>query len=146
VTSRDRWFYPDEIAGDLRDAGLPDAVVAETLACAWEYTRCVIPQFTNWERYVAFTRIIVIGIVAEFRGALVDVTTGGPPTAPRRPAGSAGSSCVPAAAPSGSAIWTASRRGRQRSSFGGLRCLRSYTDLQRRSEHETRGDIRCEKS
>ncbi|GLZ00444.1 hypothetical protein [Actinoplanes sp. NBRC 103695] len=72
----DLWFYPDVIARDLEESGLPDAIVAETLACAWEYTRCVIPQFTNWERYVAFTRIIVIGIVAEFRGSLVDVTTG----------------------------------------------------------------------
>jgi hypothetical protein len=36
----------------------PVDIVAETLACAWEYTRCVIPQFTNWDRYLAFTRII----------------------------------------------------------------------------------------
>jgi hypothetical protein len=76
VSSGDLWFYPSDIEDDLRGTGLPEEIVAETLACAWEYTRCVIPQFTNWERYVAFTRIIVIGIIAEFRGALVDVTTG----------------------------------------------------------------------
>ncbi|MCS7475805.1 hypothetical protein ACFFQW_24615 [Umezawaea endophytica] len=69
----DTWFYPADIADDLADSGLPPEVVAETLACAWEYTRCVIPQFTNWDRYLAFTRIIVIGIIAEFRGHLVDV-------------------------------------------------------------------------
>jgi len=48
----------------------------EIFACAWEYTRCVIPQYTNWSRYIAFMRIIIMGIVAEFRGNLVDVTTG----------------------------------------------------------------------
>jgi hypothetical protein len=74
---RDSWFYPSEIKNDLHGVvDLPEEVVAETLACAWEYTRCVIPQFTNWQRYIAFTRIIVIGIVAEFRGRLVDVSAG----------------------------------------------------------------------
>ncbi len=33
----------------------------------------MIPTYTNWGRYVAFMRTIVMGIVAEFRGALVDV-------------------------------------------------------------------------
>ena len=42
-------------------------------ACAWEYTRCVIPQYTNWNRYVAFIRSIVIGIVAEYMGDLIEV-------------------------------------------------------------------------
>lgn len=76
AVSKDMWFYPSNIADDLEGIDLPDEVVAETLACAWEYTRCVIPQFTNWDRYIAFTRIIVIGILAEFRGALVDVVSG----------------------------------------------------------------------
>jgi len=75
----DTWFYPADIADDLVDSGLPDEVVAETLACAWEYVRCVIPQFTNWDRYLAFTRVIVIGIIAEFRGHLVDVVSDGHP-------------------------------------------------------------------
>ncbi|WNV88079.1 hypothetical protein [Umezawaea sp. Da 62-37] len=74
--TEDAWYYPGELADDLKGTGLPDAVVAETLACAWEYTRCVIPHFANWDRYLAFTRIIVIGIVAEFRGDLVDVAAG----------------------------------------------------------------------
>lgn len=74
--THDLWFYPSVLEHDLRGTGLSDEIIAETLACAWEYTRCVIPQFTNWERYVAFTRIIVIGIIAEFRGSLVDVTAG----------------------------------------------------------------------
>ena len=72
----DAWFFPSEIENDLRDIDLPERVIGETLACAWEYTRCVIPTYTNWDRYVAFVRIIVIGIIAEFRGALVDVSSG----------------------------------------------------------------------
>lgn len=74
--SRGHWFYPDDIKNDLKDVDLPSELKAETLACAWEYTRCVIPQFTNWSRYIAFARIIVIGIIAEFRGTLVDVMAG----------------------------------------------------------------------
>jgi hypothetical protein len=36
----------------------------------------VIPQYTNWSRYVAFMRVIVIGIVAECKGELVEVALG----------------------------------------------------------------------
>lgn len=36
-------------------------------------TRCVIPNYTNWNRYVAFMRIVAMGIIAEFRGDLIDV-------------------------------------------------------------------------
>ncbi|CBX99537.1 hypothetical protein LEMA_P087760.1 [Plenodomus lingam JN3] len=73
---RDRWYYPPDLANDLQDLDMPKAMKQEIFACAWEYTRCVIPQYTNWPRYVAFMRIIIIGIVAEFRGNLVDVTAG----------------------------------------------------------------------
>lgn len=69
------WHYPDEIANDLQHIDLPPAVKAEVLACAWEYSRCVIPQYTNWKRYVAFMRIMIIGTIAEFRGALFDMTS-----------------------------------------------------------------------
>ena len=72
----DRWYYPPELANDLQDVNIPEAVKEEVFACAWEYTRCVIPQYTNWPRYVAFMRIIVMGIIAEFRGSLVDVAAG----------------------------------------------------------------------
>jgi hypothetical protein len=72
----DRWYYPDDIAHDLNDAPiLSEALKQEVYACAWEYTRCVIPQYTNWKRYVAFMRTIIIGIIAEFRGELVDVVS-----------------------------------------------------------------------
>ncbi|KAK3682787.1 hypothetical protein B0T22DRAFT_530945 [Podospora appendiculata] len=69
----DLWFYPSEIANDLQGVDLPAHFISETLACAWEYARCVIPEYTNWTRYIAFSRIIVVGIVAEFRGSLVDI-------------------------------------------------------------------------
>ena len=73
---RNKWYYPLDIADDLKDVPLPESVKGETLACAWEYTRCVVPQYTNWSRYVAFMRTIVIGIIAEFRGSMVDVAAG----------------------------------------------------------------------
>lgn len=34
----------------------------------------MIPVYTNWERYLAFCRVIIVGIVAEFKGALVDIS------------------------------------------------------------------------
>ncbi|KAI1663829.1 hypothetical protein Ptr902_09579 [Pyrenophora tritici-repentis] len=75
-TIQNRWYYPPEFSNDLKDIDLPTEVKGEVFACAWEYTRCVIPQYTNWPRYVAFMRTIVIGIIAEFRGSMVDVTAG----------------------------------------------------------------------
>ncbi|KAL8387038.1 hypothetical protein RB595_010204 [Gaeumannomyces hyphopodioides] len=73
----DAWYYPNDIAHDLDGITvLPEAMKQEVYACAWEYTRCVIPQYTNWKRYVAFMRTIIIGIIAEFRGELVDVAAG----------------------------------------------------------------------
>ncbi|RFU80097.1 aba 3 [Trichoderma arundinaceum] len=66
-------YYPKEIENDLQGVNLPTKLIEESLACAWEYTRCVIPQYTNWNRYIAFCRIIVIGVIAEFRGGLVNV-------------------------------------------------------------------------
>lgn len=67
------WHYPQDIAHDLDGTNLPPKVKAEVLACAWEYARCVIPQYTNWKRYVAFMRIIIIGTIAEFKGSLFDL-------------------------------------------------------------------------
>ncbi|KAF5352160.1 hypothetical protein D9758_009192 [Tetrapyrgos nigripes] len=72
----DTWYYPPDIANDLQGVELPDELKSEAFACAWEYSRCVIPQYTNWDRYVAFMRTIIIGIIAEFHGSLVDVAAG----------------------------------------------------------------------
>ena len=69
----DTWFYPAEIKGDLRGTRLPDRFVDETLATAWAFTRCIIPHFTNWVRYIAYVRLIAISTVAEYNGVLVDV-------------------------------------------------------------------------
>ncbi|EMD88486.1 hypothetical protein COCC4DRAFT_45899 [Bipolaris maydis ATCC 48331] len=73
VVVNERWYYPPDIANDLKDVDLPFRVKEEVFATAWEYTRCVIPEYTNWSRYVAFMRTIVVGIIAEFRGSLIDV-------------------------------------------------------------------------
>lgn len=73
---QDIYYYPPEISNDLKGVPLSDEIKAECFACAWEYTRCVIPQYTNWNRYVAFTRTIIIGIIAEFKGHMVDVSAG----------------------------------------------------------------------
>ncbi|RAK90465.1 ABA 3 protein [Aspergillus costaricaensis CBS 115574] len=70
---QNRWFYPKDIAHDLDGIELPTERKNEILACAWEYARSVIPQYTNWKRYVAFMRTMVISITCEFRGDLVDV-------------------------------------------------------------------------
>ncbi|KAI2488276.1 hypothetical protein Ptr902_02409 [Pyrenophora tritici-repentis] len=70
---KEKWYYPTDIANDLEHIDLPQRVKEEVYACAWEYTRCVIPQYTNWKRYIAFMRIIVIGIIAEYNGELVRV-------------------------------------------------------------------------
>ncbi|KAF7366653.1 putative aba 3 protein [Mycena sanguinolenta] len=72
----DRWFYPPEIAEGLKAQDIPEQQVDEALVCAWEYARCVIPHWTNWKRYVAFIRLVVIGTVAEFKGELVQVQRG----------------------------------------------------------------------
>ena len=67
----DSWFFPEELKHGLEVFDLPDRIVEESLACAWEYARCVIPEWTNWERYLAFNRTIIIAIIAEFRGDLI---------------------------------------------------------------------------
>lgn len=72
----DKWYYPSELSKDLQDVDLAWQVKEEVFACAWEYTRCVIPQYTNWKRYIAFVRTIVVAIVAEYQGSLVDISTG----------------------------------------------------------------------
>ncbi|PVH75957.1 hypothetical protein DL98DRAFT_642522 [Cadophora sp. DSE1049] len=64
-------FFPEELRHGLETFDLPKSVVDESLACAWEYSRCVIPHWTNWERYLAFNRTIIIAIIAEFRGDLI---------------------------------------------------------------------------
>lgn len=67
----DQWYYPDEISEGFEAFELSKKVVDETLATAWEYARSVIPTFTDWEKYIAFVKTIVIAVVAEFRGDLI---------------------------------------------------------------------------
>ncbi|MFI5867308.1 hypothetical protein [Streptomyces sp. NPDC051546] len=78
MSNKDQWFYPDELSGDLRDTGLSPAQITETITAAWEYTRASIPEFTNWERYLAEVRFNAIAIVAECSGDLLDIASEGP--------------------------------------------------------------------
>jgi len=71
--TRTRWYYPSELEDDLRPSGLARDRRAEILATAWEYSRAVVPEFTNWDRYLALTRLCVVATVAEYDGYLVDV-------------------------------------------------------------------------
>lgn len=74
---RDAWYYPAEISHDLDDCSqLSEAQKQEAYACGWEYVRSIVPQYTNWKRYIAFIRVIVMSIFAECRGDLIDVTAG----------------------------------------------------------------------
>lgn len=75
--SQDTWYYPPEIAHDLDgETHLTEAQKIEIIGAAYEYTRCVIPHYTNFKRYVGFARCMIIGIIAEFRGDLVDENGG----------------------------------------------------------------------
>ena len=56
------WRYPRELDGDLEGVDLPRDIINETISCAWEYSRCIIPIYTNWNRYLCFVRIVIVGI------------------------------------------------------------------------------------
>ena len=75
VSTADTWLYPKELANELKgNVDLPKNIIAQTLATSWEYTRSVIPHYSNYSRYLAFCRVIIVGIIAEFHGDLVDIT------------------------------------------------------------------------
>lgn len=75
-SSRGAWHCPPEITNDLKDIDLPAELKAEILGCAFKHNGRVTPRYTNWDRYIAFMRIVVMGVVAEFGGSLADVTAG----------------------------------------------------------------------
>lgn len=68
-----KWHFPTELSDDLQDVHLPKETKREILACAYQYARCVIPDYTNWDRYIAFVRLVVVAAIAEFRGDLIDI-------------------------------------------------------------------------
>ncbi|PPJ54398.1 hypothetical protein CBER1_07760 [Cercospora berteroae] len=73
-----KWHFPSSLLHDLDPIPsfiLSPSTKAEVLACAFEYARSVIPSYTNWSRYLAFMRIIIIGTIAEFKGELFDLST-----------------------------------------------------------------------
>ncbi|MFF8774286.1 hypothetical protein [Kitasatospora sp. NPDC015120] len=75
---KEKWCYPDDLENDLRASALSPDQRAETLGHAWEYNRCIVPEFTNWDRYVALARLCGIAVVAEVFGEMVDVLSEGP--------------------------------------------------------------------
>ncbi|KAF7366621.1 BcABA3 [Mycena sanguinolenta] len=75
--SPEELFYPPEIAEGLKAPVIPQRLVDEALACAWEYVRCITPHWTNWKRYVAYNRLILLMVFAEFNGEVVQVQRGG---------------------------------------------------------------------
>ncbi|MFE0104877.1 hypothetical protein [Streptomyces sp. NPDC059009] len=75
----DEWHYPDVLDDDLKDSGLAPPEAAEVISTSWEYCRCSIPVFTNWDRFLAFVRLTVIYTVAEYRGDLTDDVLEGRP-------------------------------------------------------------------
>ncbi|PVI05763.1 BcABA3 [Periconia macrospinosa] len=67
-------YFPPEIKNDLAGVvELKPEQKQEILASAWEYARCVTPHFTNWNRYIAYVRLLVTCVVAEFRGDLIKI-------------------------------------------------------------------------
>lgn len=73
---QDTWFFPREFSNDLLNIpGLSARMREEVLNTAWEYSRVVIPQFTNWTRFCCYVRLSAIGIIAEFHGELTDITS-----------------------------------------------------------------------
>ncbi|MGW3635423.1 hypothetical protein ACWD7F_35695 [Streptomyces sp. NPDC005122] len=78
-----RHHYPMQIEGDLRDCGLTEKGRREVLATAWEYVRCEIPEFTNWEKYITFVCLTALTTMAEYRGDVVYVDQGDEPGRPR---------------------------------------------------------------
>lgn len=68
-----KWHFPTELSDDLHTVDLPKETKQEILACAYQYARCVIPEYTNWGRYIAFVRLVVVAAIAEFRGDLIDI-------------------------------------------------------------------------
>jgi len=72
---QDTWFFPKEFSNDLTNIpGLSARMREEVLNTAWEYSRVVIPQFTNWTRFCCYVRLSAIGIIAEYHGDLTDIT------------------------------------------------------------------------
>ncbi|KAF3297466.1 hypothetical protein TWF132_007555 [Orbilia oligospora] len=67
---KSRWFIPKEMQNDMLNTGLSEEIRIEVLNTGWEYTRAVIPIWSNWARYLAFARILTAEFTCEFCGDL----------------------------------------------------------------------------
>ena len=74
----DKWFYPDELEIHLEPYGVQREKIAEIITQSWELNRCIVPEFSNWDRYMALTRLGVIAYVADYTGRAIDVVDDGP--------------------------------------------------------------------
>ncbi|KAF8207417.1 hypothetical protein K438DRAFT_1962341 [Mycena galopus ATCC 62051] len=70
----DTWYYPPDLADDMKDVHYISAdVKAQLLTSAWEAVRSGTPHYTNWERYLAFVRIYIVAFFCDFSGQAVDL-------------------------------------------------------------------------
>ncbi|KAK4446761.1 hypothetical protein QBC34DRAFT_468841 [Podospora aff. communis PSN243] len=73
---QDTFFFPSEFSNDLVNIpGLSPRMREEVLNTAWEYSRVVIPTYTNWKRFCCYVRLSAIGIISEYRGDMTDITS-----------------------------------------------------------------------
>jgi hypothetical protein len=71
---QDTWLHHKIFASDLlRIPGLGPSAREEVLTIAWEYSRVIIPQYTNWTRFSCWVCFIIIGVLAEYEGDVVDI-------------------------------------------------------------------------
>ena len=72
--NNDTWLFHKDFDNDLLDVpGLSPQVREEILNTAWEYSRSIIPQYTNWTRFCCWVRCMVIGIFVEYKGESIDI-------------------------------------------------------------------------
>ena len=70
----DTWIWHKDFDNDLVGIpGLTEATRQEVLTTAWEYSRVIIPQYSNWERFSCWVRFMIIGILAEYEGSVLDI-------------------------------------------------------------------------
>ncbi|KAK1834555.1 hypothetical protein QBC39DRAFT_397193 [Podospora conica] len=71
---KDTWIWHKDFDNDLVGIpGLTESARQEVLTAAWEYARITVPHYTNWERFSCWVRFLIIGILAEYEGSVLDI-------------------------------------------------------------------------
>ncbi|KAK4444024.1 hypothetical protein QBC34DRAFT_475985 [Podospora aff. communis PSN243] len=74
---KDTWLYHKFFENDLLNVpGLTPSAREEVLTTAWEYSRVIIPHYTNFTRFACWVRFMIICIIAEYEGDVVDIAQG----------------------------------------------------------------------